>query len=52
LIGSDNGGGKEIVRSSGGRSFQRRDAVLDGLCWRTWDENWLAFENGDRIMIG
>ena len=29
VIGNDGGGGKEIVRSSGGRSFQRRGAVMD-----------------------
>src|SRR6218665_1551818 len=29
LIGNDGGGGKEMVRSSGGRSFQRRGAVMD-----------------------
>src|SRR6218665_1609435 len=29
VIGNDGGGGKEMVRSSGGRSFQRRDAVMD-----------------------
>jgi len=27
MIWSDDGGGKEKVRSSGGRSFQRRGAV-------------------------
>ena len=25
----DGGGGKEMVRSSGGRSFERRGAVMD-----------------------
>ena len=29
MIGNDGGGGKEMVRSSGGRSFQRRGAVMD-----------------------
>ena len=29
MIGNDSGGGKEMVRSSGGRSFQRRGAVLE-----------------------
>ena len=29
VIGNDGGGGKEMVRSSGGRSFQRRGAVMD-----------------------
>jgi len=29
MIWSDDGGGKEKVRSSGGRSFQRRGAVTD-----------------------
>ena len=29
VIGNDGGGGKEMVRSSGGRSFQRRSAVMD-----------------------
>ena len=29
MIGNDGGGGKEMVLSSGGRSFQRRGAVLD-----------------------
>ena len=29
MIGNDRGGGKETVRSSGGRSFQKRGAVLD-----------------------
>ena len=28
VIGND-GGGKEMVRSSGGRSFQRRGAAMD-----------------------
>jgi len=28
-IGNDGGGDKEMVRSSGGRSFQRRGAVMD-----------------------
>ena len=27
MIGNDGGGGKEMVRSSGGRSFTRRGAV-------------------------
>ena len=26
MIGNDGGGGEEMVRSSGGRSFQRRGA--------------------------
>jgi len=30
MIWNDDGGGKEMVRSSGGRSFQRRGAVTDG----------------------
>ena len=29
VIGNDSGGGKEMVRSSGGRSFHRRGAVMD-----------------------
>ena len=29
MIGNDDGGGKEIVRSSGNRSFQRRGAVMN-----------------------
>ena len=29
VIGNDGGGGKEMVWSSGGRSFQRRGAVTD-----------------------
>ena len=29
MIGYDGGGGTEMVRSSGGRSFQRRCAVMD-----------------------
>jgi len=29
MIDNDGGGGKEMVRSSGGRSFQRRRAVMD-----------------------
>jgi len=29
MIWSDDGGGKEKMRSSGGRSFQRRGAVTD-----------------------
>ena len=29
MIGNDGGGGEEMVRSSGGRSFQRHGAVLD-----------------------
>jgi len=29
VIGNDGGGGKEMVRSSGGRSFQRRGAGMD-----------------------
>src|SRR6218665_2890339 len=29
VIGNDGGGGKGMVRSSGGRSFQRRGAVMD-----------------------
>ena len=29
VIGNDGGGGKEMVRSSGGRSFQSRGAVMD-----------------------
>ena len=29
MIGNDSGGGEEMVRGSGGRSFQRRGAVLD-----------------------
>ena len=28
MIGNDSGGGKEMVRSSGGRSFQRCGAVM------------------------
>ena len=29
VIGNDSGGNKEMVLSSGGRSFQRRSAVMD-----------------------
>src|SRR6218665_1157084 len=29
VIGNDGGGGKEMVRSSGGRSFQKRGALMD-----------------------
>ena len=29
MIGNDGGGVKEMVRSSGGRSVQRRGAVMD-----------------------
>jgi len=29
VIGNDGGGGEEMARSSGGRSFQRRGAVID-----------------------
>jgi len=29
VIGNDGGGGKEMVRSSGGRPFQRRGGVMD-----------------------
>ena len=29
MIGNDGGGGKEKMRSSGGRSFQRRVSVMD-----------------------
>ncbi len=29
MIGNDGGGGEEMVRGSGGRSFQRRGAVMD-----------------------
>ena len=29
MIGIDGGGGKEMVRSSGGRSFQRGGSVMD-----------------------
>ena len=29
MIGNNGGGGKEMVRSSGGRSFQRCGAVMD-----------------------
>ena len=29
VIGNDGGGGKEMVRSLGGRSFQRHGAVMD-----------------------
>jgi len=29
VIGNDGGVGKKMVRSSGGRSFQRRGAVID-----------------------
>jgi len=29
VIDNDGGGGKEMVRSSGGRSFQRRGPVMD-----------------------
>ena len=29
MIGNDGSGGEEMVRGSGGRSFKRRDAVLD-----------------------
>ena len=28
MIGNDGGGGKEMVRSSGGRSFQRNETVV------------------------
>jgi len=31
MIWNDDGGGKEKVRSSGGRSFQRRGAVTDSM---------------------
>ena len=29
VVGNDGGGGNEMVRSLGGRSFQRRGAVMD-----------------------
>ena len=29
MIGNDGGGGEEMVRGPGGRSFQRRGTVLD-----------------------
>ena len=29
VFGNDGGGGKEMVQSSGGRSFQRCGAVMD-----------------------
>jgi len=29
VLGNDGGGGQEMVRSSGGRSFQRRGGVMD-----------------------
>jgi len=29
VVGNDGDGGKEILRSSDGRSFQRRVAVMD-----------------------
>ena len=29
MIGNDSGEGKEMVQSSGGRSFQRHGAVMD-----------------------
>jgi len=29
VVGNDRGGGKEMVQSLGGRSFQRRGAVVD-----------------------
>ena len=29
VIGNDGGGGKEMVRSSGGRSFKRRIGLLE-----------------------
>ena len=32
VIGNDGGGGKEMVRSSGGRSFQRCGAVMN-MAW-------------------
>ena len=32
MIGNDGGGGKEIVWGSGGRSFERRGAVMD-MAW-------------------
>ena len=35
VIGNGGGGGKEMVRSSGGRSFQRRGAVMD-MVWLGW----------------
>jgi len=31
VIGNDGGGGEEMVRSSEGRSFQRRGGVIDSL---------------------
>ena len=31
MIGNDGGGDEEMVRGSGGRSFQRRGAVLDNV---------------------
>ena len=33
MIWNDDGGGKEKVRSSGGRSFQRRGAVTNMALW-------------------
>ena len=33
MIDNDGGGGKEMARSSGGRSFQRRGEVMEMARW-------------------
>jgi len=36
VIGNDGGGGEEMVRSSGGRSFQRPYLEVSRLCSMRW----------------
>ena len=55
VIGNDGGGGKEMVRGSGGRSFQRRGAVIsvegDGHCCHRPSSNWEASLRQSQLLL-
>jgi len=48
VIGNDSGGGKEMVRGSGG-IVHSKDMVQwwIWLGWRTWDEKWPGSRKGE-----
>ena len=54
MIGNDGGGVKEMVRSSGGRSFQRRGAVMDmarleNMRWEVTGGREMVRQDDDRV---
>ena len=57
MIGNDGGVGEEMVRSSGGRSFQRRGALMDvawleNMRWEVTGGRERVRQDDDRVERG